>query len=52
MAHQGGEWDFPPNTMYAYKQAIALGADMIDMDAYVTEDGNYGIIEPQHDAAS
>ena len=39
MAHQGGEWDFPPNTMYAYKQAIALGADMIDMDAYVTEDG-------------
>jgi len=39
MAHQGGEWDFPPNTMYAYKQAMALGADMLDMDAYVTGDG-------------
>lgn len=38
MAHQGGEWDFPPNTMYAYKQAMALGADMLDMDAYVTAD--------------
>lgn len=38
MAHQGGEWDFPPNTMYAYKSAIAAGADMLDMDAYVTAD--------------
>jgi glycerophosphoryl diester phosphodiesterase len=39
MAHQGGEWDFPPNTLFAYKSAIANGADMIDMDAYVTQDG-------------
>lgn len=39
MAHQGGEWDFPPNTMYAYKKALELGADMLDMDAYVTKDG-------------
>ncbi|MGK2955374.1 MAG: glycerophosphodiester phosphodiesterase family protein [Solirubrobacterales bacterium] len=39
MAHQGGEWDFPPNTLFAYKKAMALGADMIDMDAYVTKDG-------------
>jgi glycerophosphoryl diester phosphodiesterase len=39
MAHQGGEWDFPPNTLFAYKSAMANGADMIDMDAYVTADG-------------
>lgn len=39
MAHQGGEWDFPPNTLFAYKSAMAAGADMIDMDAYVTADG-------------
>ena len=39
MAHQGGEWDFPPNTMYSYKSAMDLGADMIDMDAWVTSDG-------------
>jgi len=39
MAHQGGEWDFPPNTLFSYKSAIAAGADMIDMDAYVTADG-------------
>lgn len=39
MAHQGGEWDFPPNTLFAYKSAMANGADMIDMDAYVTSDG-------------
>ncbi|MCB0863354.1 MAG: hypothetical protein KDB66_09105 [Solirubrobacterales bacterium] len=40
MAHQGGEWDFPPNTLFAYKSAMNLGADMIDMDAYVTADGH------------
>jgi glycerophosphoryl diester phosphodiesterase len=39
MAHQGGEWNFPPNTLFAYKSAMAAGADMIDMDAYVTRDG-------------
>ncbi|HTU15548.1 MAG TPA: glycerophosphodiester phosphodiesterase family protein [Solirubrobacterales bacterium] len=39
MAHQGGEWDFPPNTLFSYKSAVAAGADMIDMDAYVTADG-------------
>jgi glycerophosphoryl diester phosphodiesterase len=38
MAHQGGEWDFPPNTLFAYKSAMAIGADMLDMDAYVTRD--------------
>jgi len=38
MAHQGGEWNFPPNTLFAYKSAMANGADMIDMDAYVTAD--------------
>ncbi len=39
MAHQGGEWDFPPNTLFSYKSAMKIGADMIDMDAYVTRDG-------------
>jgi len=39
MAHQGGEWNFPPNTLFAYKSAMAAGADMIDMDAYMTADG-------------
>jgi glycerophosphoryl diester phosphodiesterase len=39
MAHQGGEWNFPPNTLFAYKSAMVAGADMIDMDAYVTRDG-------------
>ena len=38
MAHQGGEDVFPPNTMFAYKKAMALGADMLDMDAWVTRD--------------
>jgi glycerophosphoryl diester phosphodiesterase len=27
MAHQGGEAEFPSNTMYAFRKALALGAD-------------------------
>ena len=47
MAHQGGEDVFPPNTMYAYKQAMALGADMLDMDAWVTSDGHIVLTHDQ-----
>ena len=38
MAHQGGEQEAPGNTLFAYKTAVAAGADMIDMDAYLTAD--------------
>jgi glycerophosphoryl diester phosphodiesterase len=38
IAHQGGEDEFPSNTMYAFKRAIKAGADMLELDVGVTAD--------------
>lgn len=47
MAHQGGEGEAPSNTMYAFKRAVGLGADMIELDVHGTADGKLAVI---HDA--
>jgi glycerophosphoryl diester phosphodiesterase len=39
IAHQGGEDEFPSNTMYAFKRALRVGADMLELDVGVTKDG-------------
>jgi glycerophosphoryl diester phosphodiesterase len=39
MAHQGGEDEFPSNTMYAFRKALALGADTLELDVSATRDG-------------
>jgi len=39
IAHQGGEDEFPSNTMYAFKRALQGGADMLELDVGVTKDG-------------
>jgi glycerophosphoryl diester phosphodiesterase len=39
IAHQGGEDEFPSNTMYAFRRAVAGGADMLELDVGVTRDG-------------
>jgi glycerophosphoryl diester phosphodiesterase len=38
IAHQGGEDEFPSNTMYAFRRAMAAGADMLELDVGVTAD--------------
>jgi glycerophosphoryl diester phosphodiesterase len=38
IAHQGGEDEFPSNTLYAFKRAKAAGADMLELDIGVTRD--------------
>jgi glycerophosphoryl diester phosphodiesterase len=38
MAHQGGEDEFPSNTMYAFRKALRTGADMLELDVGVTQD--------------
>jgi glycerophosphoryl diester phosphodiesterase len=38
IAHQGGEDEFPSNTMYAFKRAVRAGADMLELDIGVTKD--------------
>ena len=39
IAHQGGEDEFPSNTMYAFRRALAVGSDMLELDVGVTKDG-------------
>jgi glycerophosphoryl diester phosphodiesterase len=38
IAHQGGEDEFPSNTMYAFRRSLAVGADMLELDVGVTKD--------------
>ena len=38
IAHQGGEDEFPSNTLYAFRRAVAAGADMLELDVGVTKD--------------
>jgi glycerophosphoryl diester phosphodiesterase len=40
IAHQGGEDEFPSNTLYAFRKAVQAGADMLELDIGVTRDGN------------
>jgi glycerophosphoryl diester phosphodiesterase len=39
IAHQGGEDEFPSNTMYAFRKALRASADMLELDIGVTKDG-------------
>jgi glycerophosphoryl diester phosphodiesterase len=38
IAHQGGEDEFPSNTVYAFRKALRAGADMLELDIGVTKD--------------
>lgn len=44
MAHSGGEDEAPMNTMYAFKRAVRLGADDIELDVQSTKDGHVVVI--------
>ena len=39
IAHQGGEHEAPSNTMFAFKEAVRKGADVLEMDVQLTKDG-------------
>jgi glycerophosphoryl diester phosphodiesterase len=39
IAHQGGEDEYPSNTMYAFRRSLAAGAQMLELDVGVTRDG-------------
>ena len=38
IAHQGGEDEFPSNTMFAFREALRAGAEMLELDIGVTRD--------------
>jgi glycerophosphoryl diester phosphodiesterase len=46
-AHQGGENLWPSNTLYAFKNAAQMGADVLDTDMHMTRDG---VLVLMHDA--
>ncbi len=47
MAHQGGELEAPSDTMYAFKTAVAKGAEVIELDVHAAADGELVVL---HDA--
>ena len=46
IAHAGGDQDYPHSTIYAYAQAAAAGADILELDVQLTADG---VLIVQHD---
>jgi len=47
IAHQGGEGLRPSNTLLAYRNAVSLGADLLETDMHATRDG---VLVLSHDA--
>jgi glycerophosphoryl diester phosphodiesterase len=47
IAHQGGEFEAPSDTMFAFKTAEAKGVDMLELDVHATADGE---IVAMHDS--
>ncbi|HLA07318.1 MAG TPA: glycerophosphodiester phosphodiesterase [Anaerolineales bacterium] len=39
IAHQGGDGVWPGDTMFAFENAVAIGSDVLEMDAHITKDG-------------
>ena len=39
IAHQGGDGVWPGDTMFAFENAVQIGADVLEMDAHITRDG-------------
>jgi len=39
MAHRGGMGLWPPNTLYAFEHALAMGVDVLEMDIHMSADG-------------
>lgn len=44
MAHRGGAGLWPENTIYAFHQALEIGADMLETDIRATADGHLVVI--------
>jgi len=39
IAHQGGDGIWPGDTMFAFENAVEIGADVLEMDAHIAKDG-------------
>ena len=44
IAHRGASDDEPENTLRAFRRAIELGADMVELDVHLSRDGHVVVI--------
>lgn len=44
LAHRGGRGLWPENTLYAFRHATLVGADVLDMDVHYLSDGHFAVI--------
>ncbi len=47
MTHQGGENEHPSGTMFAMRESLGLGADMLELDVQPTKDGHLMVLHDQ-----
>jgi len=47
MTHQGGENEHPSGTMYALRESLGLGSDMLELDVQPTKDGHLMVLHDQ-----
>lgn len=47
VAHRGASAQLPENTMEAYRRAVELGADAIELDVHLTQDGQLAVIHDE-----
>ncbi len=47
IAHRGGAGLWPENTLYAFKHAVELGVDVLEMDVQSTKDGELVVIHDE-----
>ncbi len=47
LAHAGGDQDAPHSTMFAFKEAVAVGVDVLELDVQLSGDG---VVIVHHDA--
>ena len=47
-AHRGAQWLYPENTLIAFKKAITLGCDGVEMDIQITKDNKIIIFHDRH----
>jgi len=44
IAHRGASWDEPENTLPAFRRAIDVGADYVELDVHATKDGRLVVV--------
>lgn len=48
IAHQGGDGVWPGDTMYAFAKAVEIGANVFEMDAHLTKDGQIVLMHDEN----